>query len=69
MNPLDNTAPEFPNENHFFNLTGFIRTFTEEPSYAPKTVSQQIVLVTAGGSTSAYIYDTNATAWLSVNLT
>lgn len=69
MKTFNNQASEFPTENHFFNLTGFIRTYTEEPTYTPKDISQQLVLVTAGGSTSAYIYDTNATTWLSVTLT
>lgn len=62
-------SEQFPNENHFFNLVGFIRTYTEEPTNAPKDISEQIVLVTAGGSTAAYFYDTNATTWLKVGLT
>ena len=60
---------EFQNETHFFNLSGWIRTFTEAPSYTPKNISQQIVLVSAGGSTACYIYDTNAVTWKYVTLT
>lgn len=65
MNPRD----EFPNENHFFNLSGWVQTFTEEPTYTPKNISQQMVLVTAGGSTAVYFYDTNSVTWLKVGLT
>ena len=69
MNPSSNIpSNEFPIENHFFNLSGWIQTFTEEPTYTPKNISQQLVLVTAGGSTAMYCYDTNATTWLKVTL-
>jgi len=67
MNQIQQT--NFPTENHFFNLTGFIQTFTEAPTYTPKNIGQQIVLVRAGGSTSAYFYDTVNTQWNQVALT
>ena len=58
-----------PNENHVLNIEGFIDTFTEAPTYTPKKLSHQLVLVRAGGSTSAYIYDTRNTQWNQVSLT
>lgn len=60
---------EFPTENDFFNLTGFLRTLTEEPTYIPKDISQQMVLVVTGGSTAAYFYDRSNQAWKYVTLT
>ena len=68
--PLQNSpAPEVPNENHILNVEGFVETLTEAPTYTPKKLSQQVVLVRAGGSTSAYFYDTVNTQWNQVALT
>lgn len=68
------SANTFPEENNIEDLTGFIRTSPEDPSAtgvyrSPRKFSQQIVLVTNGGSTSAYFYDTTNQAWKYVALT
>lgn len=82
MNPLHNqsnmnlaqtdgvqSAEVFPGQQHVFNIEGFIQTLTEAPSLKPRKFSDQIVMVTAGGSTSAYLYDTRGTTWRRVTLT
>ena len=66
MNPSNET---FPEENNFFNIEGFVKTLTEEPSYTPRILSDQVVLVRTGGSTAAYFYDTVNTTWNYVTLT
>lgn len=62
-------AEEFKGINHFFNIEGFIRTLKEEPTFKPRKLADQIVLVVTGGSTSAYIYDTVNTTWRHVTVT
>ena len=64
----------FPNENNIQDIVGFIRTLSEDPSSTglipkPRNFSEQLVIVTNGGSTSAYFYDTTNTAWKKVTLT
>ncbi len=53
----------FPSENHIFNLEGFIQTIDFVPTNKPRKFSDQFVLVTAGGSSRAYIYDRVGLAW------
>jgi len=69
MTQLNNTNQEVPNENNLLNIEGFIQTFTEAPTYTPKKLSHQLVLVRAGGSTAVYIYDTINTQWNQIGLT
>jgi hypothetical protein len=54
---------------HWWNLDGFLKTLTEAPTDKPRNVREQIVIVRAGGSTAAYIYDTVALAWRYTTLT
>jgi|APSaa5957512535_1039671.scaffolds.fasta_scaffold27338_2 hypothetical protein len=68
-NQTNDQAPVFPNESNIANIVGFISTFTEAPTYVPKQFLQQFVLVRAGGSTSAYIYDIVNTQWNQIGLT
>ena len=65
-----------PGENNFLNILGFVKTVDKYPGEGdgsflnkPKRISDQMVLVTADGSTSAYFYDTNNQSWHYVNLT
>lgn len=58
-----------PGTSHFFNLEGFVRTLFEVPTAKPKQMKDQFVLVTNGGSSRAYIYDTVGLAWKYVALT
>jgi len=60
---------EIPDENHILNIEGFVQTLTEEPSYTPRKLSDQVVLVRTGGSTAAYFYDTKNATWKKVVLT
>lgn len=46
---------------HLQNITGFIVTIDFVPAYTPKSFLDQFVIVTAGGSSRAYIYDTKYT--------
>lgn len=51
---------------HLQNLNGFIQTIEFVPAYTPKSFLDQFVLVTSGGSSRAYLYDTKFTgggAW------
>lgn len=43
---------------HLQNLDGFIQTLEFVPTYKPSRFLDQVVLVTSGGSTRAYFYDT-----------
>lgn len=67
MNPSDKL---FPNESNLFDIRGFVRTLTEDPNSGflatPRNFSEQFVIVTTGGSSRAYLYDTNARNWKSV---
>lgn len=65
----DNPKKLFPQENHIFDLDGFLRTLTEEPTHTPKKFSDQLVIVTTGGSSALYIYDTSSTSWMYTALT
>lgn len=58
-----------PGQDHWLNFVGFIRTLNEVPSYTPRQISQQFILVTNGGSSRAYIYDTIGQAWKYTTLT
>lgn len=69
LNDQLGSEEEFEGINHFFNIEGFIRTLTEEPTFKPRKLADQIVLVRTGGSTSAYFYDTVNTTWRRVTLT
>ena len=51
------------------NLEGFIQTLAVAPTEKPKIFRDQFVLVTNGGSSRAYIYDTVGLAWKYVALT
>lgn len=52
----DMTLPE---QQDLLNLKGFIRTIDFVPTAKPKGFSDQVYIVTAGGSSRAYFYDTN----------
>lgn len=65
----ENSAPQFPNENHLFNIEGFLQTLTEAPTAKPRKLSDQLVIVVAGGSSAVYIYDTVNLAWRYSSLT
>ena len=60
---------EVPGENNILNIEGFVQTLTEEPTYIPRKLSDQVVLVRTGGSTAAYFYDTVNTTWRHIVLT
>jgi len=54
------------------DVYGFIRTIDFAPTAVPKRFTDQFVIVTAGASSRAYIYDTKPTgglAWRYVVLT
>lgn len=58
--------------SHLSNLDGFIQTLEFVPTYKPARFIDQFVLVTSGGSTRAYWYDTKPSgtpAWRYVVLT
>lgn len=59
MTQLNNNDITVPNEQHILNLMGFIRTIDFVPTAKPSRLVDQIFVVTAGGSSRAYIYDTN----------
>lgn len=59
----------FPQENNIYNIVGFISTLEEIPTYVPRRFVEQIVLVTNGGSTRAYLYDRANTSWVYATLT
>lgn len=64
-----NQEQEFiPNQDHWLNFVGYIRTLNEVPTYTPRKISQQFVLVTNGGSSRTYIYDTVGLAWKYITL-
>ena len=69
MNPFDqNPFPykEVDQDPNFVNLVGLFSTGTDAPSLAPRKISEQFVVVTAGGSSRAYIYNTISRTWMSV---
>jgi len=59
------TIKTFPNEDNWRDISGLLTHLTEEPTYTPRTIAEQVILVTAGGSTSAYFYDDKASSWKS----
>ncbi len=65
MNPLNDNqvSPILPGRNDFLNLEGFIQSREDVPTNPPRKLSEQIVLVSGGGSTRAYLYDIAARAW------
>lgn len=54
------TTPEI---GDILNIKGFIRSQETVPTEKPKSFSDQLVLVSGGGSTRAYFYDIAALAW------
>lgn len=73
MKQSNNEQPQgskvLPGELHVFNLEGFIQTRATVPTDKPKSFSSQLVLVTNGGSTRTYIYDTVGLAWRYTQMT
>ena len=63
------TGETFVGLNHLLNLEGFIQTIDFAPTAKPKKFSDQFRIVTNGGSSRAYIYDTVGLAWKYVALT
>ena len=57
------------NSLDLLNLTGFIQTINFVPTEKPKIFRDQFMIVTNGGSSRAYIYDTVGLAWKYVALT
>lgn len=54
-----------PDSQTLYGLEGFIQTLTEEPAYTPRKFTDQLVIVTTGGSSRVYLYDTNSRSWKS----
>lgn len=48
-----------PGQQDVLNIHGFIRTIDFVPTAKPKGFSDSFYIVSAGGSSKAYIYDTN----------
>lgn len=61
--PPSNEILKVARENDFLNIGGFIRILSAAPSYVPKKLSEQIVVVVSGGSMSLYIYDVTNLLW------
>lgn len=61
--------PTYPGENHWRDINSFIVNLDIIPTYVPKTISEQFVIVTNGGSARAYIYDVRALTWRYTSLT
>lgn len=61
-----NNTKTFPDDTNWRDINGFILSLTETPAYTPRGAFEQFVMVTAGGSSRAYLYDTTAKAWRSV---
>lgn len=59
----------FPGIQHLENIQGFLHRMEVVPTEKPKSFVDQIVLVTNGGSTAAYIYEPTSLAWKYVLLT
>lgn len=62
---IETSRDSFPEEKNWRDIGGFLLHLTEQPTYTPKGMFEQIVIVTAGGSSRAYIYDTKANNWKS----
>lgn len=58
-----------PSERRWQDTQGFLRRITEIPTRKPRNIFEQLVLVTNGGSTSAYFYEQVDQTWRYVNLT
>lgn len=56
---------------HLSNLDGFIQTIEFVPTYKPSRFVDQVVLVSSGGSSRAYFYDTkpSSSGWKYTTLT
>ena len=48
----------------FDTLFGLMKVSDTIPTYAPKTISQQIVLYSNGGFSAIYVYDTSTASWM-----
>lgn len=59
----------FPNVFHLLNIQGFWQTIDAVPTEKPRTFFEQVRIVTAGGSSRLYIYDTGGLAWRYTALT
>lgn len=57
------SSDPLPGRNDLLNVQGFIQTIEEVPTAKPKRFRDQFVIVTNGGSSRAYIYDTSGLAW------
>ena len=71
MNPSNDNqtvTPVFPGQNDFLNIEGFIQSRETVPTAAPRKLSEQLVVVSGGGSTRTYTYDIAARAWRFVQL-
>lgn len=60
---------QFPEENNWIDLTGFLMRSETIPTHVARTVREQIVLVTNAGSTRTYFYEPVAATWLYTQLT
>lgn len=69
MTPSTDPGEMIPGVNHLLNIEGLLRTLEEVPTYTPRNLADQLVLVTNGGSTRAYFYETVGRAWKYVALT
>jgi hypothetical protein len=68
MPPLKSDQP-MGDRFDVLNLLGFIQTIDFVPTAKPKRFIDQFVIVTSGGSSRAYIYDTVGLAWKYATLT
>ena len=74
MTPLDENIKmeaeqTIKGEFNWLNLFGFLKRVEEVPSAKPRNIYEQIVIVTNGGSTRAYIYENYSLAWKYIALT
>jgi hypothetical protein len=69
QNNNQNTGPQMRHEPSIMDIEDFIATQETVPSSKPRKFSEQFVIVTSGGSSRAYIYDTLGLAWRYTTLT
>lgn len=53
----------FPSQNDIRDIVGFIQTVESVPTDKPKTFWDQWRIVTSGGSSRSYVYDTVGGSW------